>query len=145
MAFTYDSLSPIHWVSSVASPSEAQKVFVKSPSKFDYELEDVSEADAGRTEDGNMQKMMIGQVNKVIMEWSNIHTPVASELMQIFKAEYFYANFLDPYTGSYHTEYMYRGNISASMYSNWDGVGVWTIGFNLIRVNGGSLINANNL
>ena len=148
MAFTEDKLSPIRWVSSVSNPSSSQMVYVKSPSKFDYELEDVSESDAGRTEDGNMQKMRIGQVNKINAEWQNISTDDAKTLMQMFNAEYFYVNFLDPFSGTYHTEYMYRGNISASMYSNWNstkstglGGGVWTISFSLIRVSGGSMIS----
>ncbi len=140
MAFQYDELSPIRWVSSVRNPTEAQKVYVKSPSTFDYELNDVSESDAGRTEDAIMHKKRLGQVNKLILAWQNIRTPVASELMRMFQDEYFYVNFLDPLRGTYRTLYMYRGDISASMYSHWDGTGVWTLNFNLIRRDGGSML-----
>lgn len=149
MAFTEDKLSPIRWIATVNPSTTEQRTYVKSPSKFDYELEDVSESDAGRTEDGFMHKMRIGQVNKLLMEWQNISTTDAKTLMQMFQPEYFYVNFLDPYSGTYHTEYMYRGNISASMYSNWNsgkttgtGGGVWTLSFNLIKVNGGTMISA---
>lgn len=140
MAFGYDSLSPIRWISDVRNPTDQQKVYVKSPSTYDYELEDVSESDAGRTEDAMMHKKRIGQVNKINLAWQNIRTPVARDLISMFQPEYFYVNFLDPLTGTYHTEYMYRGNVSASMYSHWDGTGVWTVSFNLIRKDGGTMI-----
>ena len=150
MAFSYDPLSPIAWVSSVSSPTTSQMTYILSPSKFDYELEDVSKADAGRTEDGNMVKMRIGQVNKLLCEWQNVSTPAAKDLMQAFQAETFWVDFLDPFAGRYHVEKMYRGNISASMYSNWNNTasgnnrgktgGIWTVSFSLIRVSGSTEI-----
>ena len=150
MAFTEDVLSPVKWVSAYATPSSSQKVYVKSPSSLNYEMEDVSESDAGRTEDGKMHKMRIGQVNKLDLTWQNISTTDFTTLTQMFQAETFYVNFYDPHLAAFHTELMYRGNISASMYSNWNyntqtgKGGIWTLSFSLIRVDGGSVISENN-
>lgn len=147
MAFTLDNSSPIRWVSSVASPSTSQRTYVRSPSAYQYDLQDVSESDAGRTEDGKMHKKRIGQVCKISMSWNNIDTATVSTILQMFNPEYLYVNYLDAYTGTYRTDYFYVGDRSAPLYTNYntDGTqvrGLWSnVAFNLIRVDGGTNIS----
>ena len=147
MAFTLDNSSPIRWISSVASPSASQRTYVRSPSAYQYDLQDVSESDAGRTEDGKMHKKRIGQVCKISMSWNNIDTQAVSTLLQMFQPEYLYVNYLDAYTGTYRTDYFYVGDRAAPMYTNYNTTsstvkGLWSnVAFNLIRVDGGTNIS----
>lgn len=147
MAFTLDNASPIRWVSSVESPSSSQKTYVRSPSAYQYDLQDVSESDAGRTEDGMMHKKRIGQVCKISMSWNNITTSDVSTLLKMFQPEYLYVNYLDAYTGDYRTDKFYVGDRAAPMYTNHPtGTntyrGLWSnVAFNLIRVDGGTEIS----
>ena len=57
------SYNPIQSVGGVAIPC---------PSKYSWNLSDVSLADAGRTEDGKMHKMRITQKVHLEMEWQNV-------------------------------------------------------------------------
>ena len=141
ITFANDPLSPIHWVASTSSGTN--KKYIKSPSKYQYDLQDVSRSDAGRMEDAIMHKYRVGQVCKVSMEWQNVTTDVVSALLQAFDPEYLYAEYLDAKTGTYRVGYFYVGNRSTPLYSTTNGV--WeNVSFNLERVDGGSLINANN-
>lgn len=141
MAFSYDPLSPIHWISSVPNPSASQKTYVRSPSAYQYDLEDVSESDAGRTEDGMMHKKRIGQVSKLEMSWNNVDTQTVSTLLKMFQPEYMYCEYLDALEGGYKVDYFYVGNRSTPMYTNSNGIGLWSnVSFNLIRRDGGSMI-----
>lgn len=150
MAFIDDVHSPIRWVSSVSNPSSSQKTYVRSPSAYQYDLQDVSESDAGRTEDGRMHKKRIGQVCKISMSWNNVDTATVSALLQMFQPEYLYVYYLDAYTGAYRTDYFYVGDRSAPLYTNYkttgttgsDVKGLWSnVAFNLIRVDGGTEIS----
>lgn len=145
ITFSEDVHSPIKWVAN--NSSGTNKSYVKSPSVYQYELEDVSESDAGRTEDGMMHKKRIGQVCKLEMAWNNIDTATVSALLQLFQPEYLYINYLDAYTGLYRTDYFYVGNRSAPMYTNYNTTGtssstvkgLWSnVAFNVIRVDGGT-------
>ena len=54
-----DALNPIR---------EVNGQYAHTPSTYEYELEDVSDASAGRTEDGLMHKNQIRQVVKLTLE-----------------------------------------------------------------------------
>lgn len=145
MAFSLDNASPIRWIADNSSGNN--KSYVRSPSAYQYDLEDVSESDAGRTEDGKMHKKRIGQVCKLELQWNNIDTATVSTLLQMFQPEYLYANYLDAYTGTYRTDYFYVGNRASPMYTNYNTTstsvkGLWSnVAFNLIRVDGGTNIS----
>lgn len=144
MAFSLDNSSPIRWVSNTQAGTT--KTYVRSPSAYQYDLQDVSESDAGRTEDGMMHKKRIGQVCKISMSWNNITTSDVSTLLKMFQPEYLYVNYLDAYTGTYRTDYFYVGDRAAPMYTNYNTTsstvkGLWSnVAFNLIRVDGGTEI-----
>lgn len=138
MAFIYDIYSPIHWVAANAEGTQ-DLLYVRSPSKYEYQLQDVSAPDSGRTEDGLMHKDRVGQVCKLVMSWDNIDTQSVSQLLQIFQPEYLYAEYLDAYTGAYRIDRFYVGDRSAPLYNSKRGL--WSsVAFNLIRQEGGSLI-----
>lgn len=134
--FQYDELSPIRWVSSSAGGT---RTYVKSPSGYEYELQDVSKSTAGRTEDALMHKQRIGQVCSLKLSWNNLHTEDVAALLQMFDEEYFYVNYLDAKTGEYRTDRFYCGNRTTPMYNAV--LGVWSnVAFNLIRQEGGRLV-----
>ena len=53
-------------------------VAVPCPSKYDWKLSDVSDGDAGRTEDGLMHKMEVAQKVHIELEWQNIGDSAAA-------------------------------------------------------------------
>lgn len=106
--------------------------FVASPSTFQWSLQDVSDPDAGRTEDGLMHKMRIGQKVKIQLSWNAVTTAVASTILTAFNPEYVSVTYLDPKEGSYQTKTFYVGDRSAPMYNGT--LGLWSnISFNIIE------------
>lgn len=107
-------------------------VAIKCPSSFTYQLQDVSAADSGRTEDGLMHKNRIGQVKGLQLAWQNITTQEVTAILQAFNAEYFNVRYFDPLQGGYVTENFYCGDRSAPMYSalldRWS-----NLSFNIIK------------
>lgn len=107
-------------------------VFVRSPSAFQWSLQDISSPDAGRTEDGLMHKDRIGQKVKIQLSWNNIPTSDASAILTAFNPEYVEIKYLDPMAGDYLTKTFYVGDRSAPMYNAT--VGLWSnVSFNIIE------------
>ena len=90
---------------------------VKCPSVYQYYLQDISAADAGRTEDTVMDKMRIGQCVKLALEWHNIDLETCSDILTKFNPEYITVCYLDAMSGSYKTSEFYVGDRSAPMYN----------------------------
>lgn len=108
---------------------------IRCPSSYKYKLEDVSAADAGRTEDTVMDKMRVGQLVGLELEWQNITIEDSSDLLQKFQPEYLTVEFLDLLSGTYKTSEFYVGNRAAPMYNTRLGI-VSSLGFNLIERSG---------
>lgn len=122
----YDELNPIRSVDGK---------YIKCPSSYLWKLEDVSAADAGRTEDTMMQKKRVGQVVGVELSWQNITTSEVSELLKAFNPEYITVCYLDAMEGKYMTSEFYVGNRSAPMYNSR--LGLWqNLSFNIIERSG---------
>lgn len=138
MSFT-DNYNPIQGVRGAGS--SASYTMIKCPSSYTYKLEDVSESDAGRTEDVVMHKKRIGQVIGIELSWKGVTTAEAYTLLNAFNSEYvqvIYVDLLrgDPTNDYLYTDVFYVGNRTAPMYSAL--LGLWTnISFNLIRQEGG--------
>lgn len=129
--------NPIRWVApyTPGSAIPTTGVSVVCPSKYQYSLQDISQADAGRTEDTTMHKLRLGQCAKVQLEWQNISGSNASAILQAFNSEYIAVNFLDPYFNAYRTTVFYVGDRSAPMYSAI--LGLWSnVAFNIIERTG---------
>lgn len=108
---------------------------VKCPSSFQWKLQDVSESDAGRTEDTVMDKKRIGQCVKLEIEWQNITVEEASAILQAFNPEYIMITYLDAMQGGYRTSEFYVGDRSAPLYNAK--LGVWkNVAFNCIERSG---------
>lgn len=102
--------NPIVWVDGVHLPV--------SPSSFTWEQEDLSNAEAGRSEDGAMHKNRIGTVVRMGLEFQNLPLETMYELINIFSPEYIWVTYIDPAsrTGSgdsanyEHNAWFYVGN-----------------------------------
>ena len=119
MANSYDS---IRTVDGVAIPA---------PSKYDWKLSDVSDADAGRTEDGKMHKLRITQKVHLELEWQNIRESVASTILSAFNPEYISVQYYDYRTGDFQTKQFYVGDRQVTTYSRR--LGLSTVSFNIIE------------
>ena len=108
---------------------------VKCPSSYQWSLQDISAADAGRTEDTNMDKMRIGQIVKLELAWQNISIDEASDILRAFDPEYIKVCYLDAKEGQYKTSVFYVGDRSTPMYNSR--LGIWSnVAFNLIERKG---------
>lgn len=108
---------------------------VAVPNVYQWELEDISASDAGRTEDIRMHKKRIGQVVKLTLQWDFVPIDVASDILTAFDPEYIKVCYLDAKRGKYITSEFYVGNRSAPMFKSKDRL--WeNIGFNLIERDG---------
>ena len=108
---------------------------IKCPSKYQYELQDVSASDAGRTEAVTMDKKRIGQCVKVELSWAYLTTAEASTILRAFNPEYINVRYLDLLSGTYRTSEFYVGDRTAPMYNAE--MGLWeNVSFNIIERTG---------
>ena len=105
---------------------------VLCPTTYQWSLEDISAADAGRTEDVAMHKKRIGQVVKLELTWEFITTEQVSDILQAFDPEYIKVCYLDPKQGKFVTSEFYVGNRTAPMFNAKQGL--WdNLAFNIIE------------
>ena len=116
------SYNPIQSVGGVAIPC---------PSKYSWNLSDVSSADAGRTEDGKMHKMRITQKVHLEMEWQNVSDADAQTILTAFQPEYFSVNYYDYKSLGFQTKIFYAGDRKVDSYNRARQIG--TITFNIIE------------
>lgn len=106
---------------------------VPCPSSFQWKESDLSAPDAGRTENGVMQKMTIGKKIHLELSWQNVTTADASTILRAFTAmEYFTVRYLDPKVADFVTKTFYVGDRSAPAYNTY--LGLWSnVSFNIIE------------
>ena len=118
-----DNYNPIRSVNGTA---------VRCPSAYQYDLQDVSASNAGRTEDGKMHKERIGQCVKLELRWDYIPSADVAVILQAFNPEYFNVTYLDAKSGTFQTKEFYAGDRTAPMYNAK--LGLWTnLTFNIIE------------
>lgn len=118
-----DNYNPIRSVNGTA---------VRCPSAYQYDLQDVSASNAGRTEDGKMHKERIGQCVKLELRWDYIPSADVAVILQAFNPEYFDVTYLDAKSGTFQTKEFYAGDRTAPMYNAK--LGLWTnLTFNIIE------------
>ena len=93
---------------------------IKSPSKMDLGLQDVSASDAGRTQDALMHKNRVAKKRKISLAWNAVTPEEAHTILDAFKAEYFTVTYYDPWDGANTTRTFYSGDQSAP-------VKIWTV------------------
>lgn len=102
------------------------------PSEYTVELQDVSQPDAGRTQDGKMHKKRIGQLRKLHLKWWNIDTATVYQILSAFQEEYLEVFFWDPVRGQYSQNIFYVGDRNMPAYSGV--LDIWSdLEFNLIQ------------
>lgn len=102
------------------------------PSKYEWKLSDVSDADAGRTEDALMHKNRIAQKVHLDLSWNYITTANASKILKAFNPEYISVQYLDPMQNKYQTKTFYVGDRSAPAYNTK--MGLWeNVSFDIIE------------
>jgi len=103
---------------------------IPCPSTYVWTVNDVSDKDAGRTEDGLMHKMRISRKRKLELEWQNVSTATANAVLTAFAPEYVSVKCLDPLANGLVTKTFYSGQKATSYNVR---LGVWTVSFNIIE------------
>lgn len=93
-----------------------------SPSfPFEWEEEDLSNAKAGRTEDGVMHKNRIGKIRRCGLSFKNLPLQTMQKILAMFSPEYITVTYINPATDPYYgyrmTEVFYVGTRKVSVYS----------------------------
>ena len=109
-------------------------VYVKTPSSMSIGYQDVSNTDAGRTQDALMHKNMIARKVKIELQWAGPTPEEAHAILTAFAPEYIQFTYYDPLENGVVTKTMYSGDKSAP-------VKIWTannkrysqISFNIIE------------
>lgn len=110
-------------------------VAVRCPSVYQWELYDISDADAGRTEDTTMDKKRIGQCVKLQLRWDSVPTDAVSAILTAFNPEYISVRYLDAMRGEYRTAIFYVGDRTAPLYNA--ALDLWeNVAFNIIERSG---------
>lgn len=89
---------------------------IKPPSKFEWGLQDVSDADAGRDQAGTMYKNLITKKRKLNLSWSMTTPEETATLLQLFDPEYIEVSYMDALTNSIQTRTFYTGDKSAPVH-----------------------------
>lgn len=97
------------------------------PSKYVYNLHDISASDAGRLESMKMVKMRQGQARSINLEWAYPTVDDASTILKAFNSEYLKITFIDAMEGSELTKVFYVGDRISPLWNHarerWERVG----------------------
>ena len=119
--------NPIQWV----QPDGGARQYVKCPSAYNVERDDISNSDAGRTASGTMIKSQLYVNNKPVRavalscEWAYPSDMDIAGILTVFEqAEYMTVSYYDPASAAYKTGKFYVGNRTMPMYNK--PMGLWT-------------------
>lgn len=93
---------------------------IKTPSAFTWGLTDLTDDDAGRTQDGKMHKSRVGQKRKLSLGWNHPTKEETAALLQAFNPEYVQVTYPDSMSGEEEIREFYVGDRSAP-------VKIWTV------------------
>ena len=104
------------------------------PSVMEIGIQDVSAADAGRTQAGYMQKMKIAEKTTINLEWWEPSRELTSQILNAVSPEYFYVTYEDPKDMTIKTKVMYVGDRTAPVRMWGDARAFYSrVSFNLIE------------
>ena len=83
------------------------------PSEMEWGLMDVSDSDAGRTQDALMHKNRVAQKRKIQLKWPSCKPEDAHAILVAVNSEYFDVTYYDPLDGKTETRNFYVGDRSA--------------------------------
>lgn len=95
-------------------------VAIRAPSAFTWGLQDISNNDAGRTEDTTMHKNRIGQKRKLSLVWNGLRPEQMADILQRFNPEYVMVQYPDAMENADIIKEFYSGDKAAPMK-------IWTI------------------
>lgn len=96
-------------------------VEIPCPSVMTWNLNEVSAAESGRTDDGLMHKNRITQKRTLNLTWNALTFEEASEIIKAFNPEYVQVEYPDLLTGNTaEVRTFYTGDKSVPFYSWWD-------------------------
>lgn len=95
-------------------------VAIKTPSSFNWGLQDISDSASGRTQDTLMHKNRIGQKRKLSLGWNNPTKEETAIILQAFNPEYVNVTYPDAMSGVDETRTFYVGDRTAPMK-------IWTV------------------
>lgn len=93
---------------------------IKTPSSMTIGFQDVSNSDAGRTQDAIMHKNLVARKRTISLSWNGVTQTEAHTILQAFYPEYFNVTYYDPLDGATVTRTFYSGDKSAP-------VKIWTV------------------
>lgn len=85
---------------------------IKTPSTFTWKKQDVSSADAGRTQDALMHKMKVAEKRSLTLGWNNPTDTEVQEILSHFSPEYVNITYYDAMVGQT-TKNFYTGDMQA--------------------------------
>ena len=91
------------------------------PSSCDWGLQDVSAADAGRTQDTIMHKNRVAQKRKLSVSWNAPDKDTASKILKAVNPEYIQVTYHDVMDNEAQTRTFYVGDRSAPFKFWWIG------------------------
>lgn len=111
-------------------------VEISAPSSFTWNVQDISDSDAGRTLDGVMHKNRIAQKRKLELIWNAVKFGTESAaIITAFTPEYINITYPDPQDGAVATRKFYTGDKKTSVKCWWEGNQLLTeLSFNVIEV-----------
>lgn len=132
--------NPIQWVKPNSNPDAAPQ-YVKCPSVYNFEIDDISKPDAGRAANGRMYKSQLYRganpvrAFAISLEWQNITDADVAGLLAIFQQEeYLSVRYFNPVSATYYTAPFYVGNRTMPMYNKamkiWSGLSLKLISRN---------------
>ena len=88
-------------------------VRIKTPSVFQFSINDVSASSAGRTSNGYMHKDRITRKRKIVLQWNGVSKADATAILTAFQKEYFKVTYFDPLDNATTTREFYSGDQAA--------------------------------
>ena len=85
-------------------------VLMPCPSLYEWNLHDISDADAGRTQDALMHKNRIAQKRELKLAWSYKEWDEVAPIISAFNPEYVTVTYPDMLTGNYRSGTFYRSD-----------------------------------
>ena len=92
--------------------------WIKTPSTFEWSINDVSASDAGRDQSGKMYKGRITRKRKIVLKWSNPSPADAQAILSAFSKEYFSVTYPDPLANAMQTRTFYSGD-QTTPFKSW--------------------------
>lgn len=96
-------------------------VAMPCPSSFDWNLQDISAAESGRTDDTIMHKNRVGQKRKISLAWVAKDWNETSRILKAFNPEYVSVRYPDMMSRNYETRVFYVGDRKAPVKYWWVG------------------------